>query len=201
VFGSFNNIMKLSPRTIRLWAALLHDIPDAQLLLKAPSLADASVIDRFRSLFAAEGIPTARLSFEGPTELSQMMQRYGSIDIALDPTPYSGGTTTLQALWMGVPVISLLGGNFVSRMGASFLTSLGKSEWIADDDAHYGAIARQLVEQLPAIRAGRAELRQQMAQSPLSDLDRYAAEFQHLLRRLWVSHCQGRHERLLQADH
>jgi predicted O-linked N-acetylglucosamine transferase (SPINDLY family) len=199
VFGSFNNIMKLSPSTIALWAALLRDLPDAQLLLKAPSLADASVIDRFRSLFAAEGIPTARLSFEGPTELSAMMRRYGAIDIALDPTPYNGGTTTLQALWMGVPVIALRGGNFVSRMGASFLTSLGKPEWIADDDAHYRSIARQLAEQLPAIRAGRAELRRQMADSPLSDLDRYAAEFQKLLRRLWLSHCQGRHQRLLQA--
>jgi len=201
VFGSFNNIMKLSPHTISLWAALLRDVPDSHLLLKAPSLADASVIDRFRSLFAAEGIPTARLSFEGPTELSQMMQRYGAIDIALDPTPYNGGTTTLQALWMGVPVIALRGGNFVSRMGASFLATLGKPEWIAHDDDHYRAIARQLAEHLPAIRAGRAELRQQMTQSPLADLDRYAAEFQQLLRRLWVSHCQGRHERLLQADH
>jgi predicted O-linked N-acetylglucosamine transferase (SPINDLY family) len=84
-------------------------------------------------------------------------------------------------------------------MGASFLTSLGKPEWIADDDAHYRSIARQLAEQLPAIRAGRAELRRQMADSPLSDLDRYAAEFQKLLRRLWLSHCQGRHQRLLQA--
>ena len=201
VFGSFNNIMKLSPRTITLWAAVLRDIPNAQLLLKAPSLADASVIDRFRSLFAAEGIPTARLSFEGPTELSTMMRRYGAIDIALDPTPYNGGTTTLQALWMGVPVITLRGGNFVSRMGASFLSSLGKPEWIADDEAHFRAIARQLAEQLPTIRAGRVELRQQMARSPLSDLDRYAAEFQQLLRRLWISHCQGRHERLLQAQH
>ena len=131
VFGSFNNIMKLSPRTISLWSELLRTIPDAQLLLKAPSLRDQSVIDRFRGLFSSQGIAAERLLFEGPEELGLMMQRYGAIDVALDPTPYNGGTTTLQALWMGVPVISLRGGNFVSRMGASFLTSLGHQEWVA----------------------------------------------------------------------
>ncbi|MFM7549037.1 MAG: hypothetical protein ACKO8I_09210, partial [Cyanobacteriota bacterium] len=200
VFGSFNNIMKLSPRTIALWAALLRELPDARLLLKAPSLADASVIARFRGLFAAEGIAPKRLLLEGPEGLEAMMQRHGAIDIALDPTPYNGGTTTLQALWMGVPVIALAGGNFVSRMGASFLTALGRSEWIASDDAHYRAIARQLAAQLPALRSGRAELRQQMASSGLSDLDRYASHFQRLLRRIWQHHCSGDTGRLLAAE-
>ena len=197
VFGSFNNVMKLSPRTIALWAKVLRDLPQARLLLKAPSLRDASVINRFQSLFAAEGITADRLSFEGPSELSQMMQRYGEIDIALDPTPYNGGTTSLQALWMGVPLITLRGGNFVSRMGASFLTALGQPNWIAHDDASYSAIAQQLAQQLPAIRQGRAALRQQMARSGLSDLECYADQFQQLLRRMWQHHCSGSSERLL----
>jgi len=200
VFGSFNNVMKLSPRTLRLWAAVLRDLPDAQLLLKAPSLGDASVVERFRGLFAAEGIAPERLLLEGPEGLERMMQRYGAIDIALDPTPYNGGTTTLQALWMGVPVISLAGGNFVSRMGASFLTALGKPEWIATDDGHFRAIARELAAQLPALRRGRSELRQQMAASGLSDLDRYAEHFQGLLRRIWQHHCRGEPGRLLAAE-
>ena len=200
VFGSFNNIMKLTPRTIALWAAVLRELPGARLLLKAPSLADASVIARFRGLFAAEGIGPERLLLEGPEGLEAMMQRYGGVDIALDPTPYNGGTTTLQALWMGVPVIALAGGNFVSRMGASFLTALGRSEWIASDDAHYRAIARQLAEQLPALRSGRAELRHQMAASGLSDLEGYAAHFQGLLRRMWRHHCSGDPGRLLAAE-
>ena len=200
VLGSFNNIMKLSPHTIRLWAALLHELPRASLLLKAPSLGDASVIERFRGLFAAEGIGGERLVFEGPEGLELMMQRYGAIDLALDPTPYNGGTTTLQALWMGVPVISLLGGNFVSRMGASFLTALGRPEWIAADDNQYRAIALQLANQLPAIRQGRAELRQQMAASGLSDLPRYAREFERLLRRMWQHHARSDINRLLAAD-
>lgn len=199
VFGSFNNIMKLSPRTIALWASLLRELPGATLLLKAPSLADASVIARFRTLFAAEGIAAERLIFEGPEGLEQMMQRYGAIDIALDPTPYNGGTTTLQALWMGVPVISLLGGNFVSRMGASFLTALGKPEWIATDEERYRAIARELAANLPALRQQRAAVRQAMLASSLSDLDSYTAGFQQLLRRMWQVHCGGDATRLLPA--
>jgi predicted O-linked N-acetylglucosamine transferase (SPINDLY family) len=191
VLGSFNNIMKLSPSTIALWSALLRDLPEAHLLLKAPSLADGSVIERFRALFAAEGIGADRLTFEGPEELGRMMQRYGAIDIALDPTPYNGGTTTLQALWMGVPVITLLGGNFVSRMGGSFLSALGHPDWIATDHDHYRAIASQLASQLPDLRQGRAALRQQMASSGLSDLQAYTTAFQHLLRRMWQSHCSG----------
>ena len=192
--------MKLSPRTIRLWAALLRDLPQAQLLLKAPSLGDASVVTRFQGLFAAEGIGAERLLLEGPEGLEAMMQRYGGVDIALDPTPYNGGTTTLQALWMGVPVIALRGGNFVSRMGASFLTTLGKPGWIAGDDDHYRAIARELAAALPTIRRGRAALRQRMARCGLSDLDRYSADVQALLRRVWRVHCSGNGERLLAAE-
>jgi predicted O-linked N-acetylglucosamine transferase (SPINDLY family) len=179
---------------------VLRDLPQARLLLKAPSLRDASVINRFQTLFAAEGITAERLSFEGPSELSQMMQCYSEIDIALDPTPYNGGTTSLQALWMGVPLITLRGGNFVSRMGASFLTALGQPNWIAHDDASYSAIAQQLSQQLPAIRQGRAALRQQMARSGLSDLECYADQFQQLLRRMWRHHCSGNSVRLLLAQ-
>ncbi|MFM7640437.1 MAG: tetratricopeptide repeat protein [Cyanobium sp.] len=199
VLGSFNNIMKLSPRTIRLWSAVLRDLPGASLLLKAPSLGDASVVARFHALFEAEGIGAERLILEGPEELGRMMGRYGDVDIALDPTPYNGGTTTLQALWMGVPVIALRGGNFVGRMGASFLTTLGEAGWIADDAESYRAIARRLAADLPALRLGRAALRQRMAQSGLSDLDRYTAHVQALLRRAWRHHCLGDASRLLAA--
>jgi len=200
VFGSFNNIMKLSPGTIDLWGALLRELPEARLLLKAPSLADASVADRFRSLFYDQGIAAERLELEGPSELGQMMQRYGAIDIALDPTPYNGGTTTLQALWMGVPVLTLKGGNFVSRMGASFLTALGKPQWIASDSSDFIAIARLLSDQRSELRQGRAALRELMAHSGLSDLERYTISFQQLLRRMWRHHCQQSPERLLMAE-
>jgi len=200
VFASFNNIIKLSPRTVALWGAVLRDLPRARLLLKAPSLGDRSVVERFMDLFAAEGIGSERLMLEGPEELGRMMQRYGEVDIALDPTPYNGGTTTLQALWMGVPVIALRGGNFVGRMGASFLTSLGHPEWIADDAEGYRAIAGRLAAAVDDLRQGRAALREQMASSGLSSLDRYTTDFQDLLRRVWRCHCSGSGERLQAAE-
>jgi predicted O-linked N-acetylglucosamine transferase (SPINDLY family) len=198
VFGSFNNVLKLSPTTIAMWAAILHAVPDAVLLLKSASLGDADVQARFTGLFAAHGIPAQRLQFRGPAGLDRMMQEYGDVDIALDPTPYNGGTTTLQALWMGVPVVSLEGGNFVSRMGASFLRTMGRPKWVARDQAGYVAAAVSLARRRRELRAGRAALR--AAMQPLCDIDAYVRHFEALLRGIWASHCDGDGRRLLPAD-
>jgi protein O-GlcNAc transferase len=191
VFGSFNNVMKLSQRTIKIWSSLLNDCPDASLLLKAPSLRDPSVIERFQHLFEREGVSRDRLYLEGPSELGQMMQRYGDIDIALDPTPYNGGTTTLQALWMGVPVISLEGHNFVSRMGSSFLQALGHKEWVAHDPTEYLAIATTMAEDIKNLRKSRSSIRNKMQRSSLSNLKEYNHNFEHVLRRIWKSYCNN----------
>lgn len=199
-FGSFNNAMKLTPRTIALWARVLHAVPGSQLLLKAPSLSDAEVQARFTALFAAHGIDADRLHLRGPSGLAAMMQEYGDIDIALDPTPYNGGTTTLQALWMGVPVVTLLGGNFVSRMGASFMGALGQSDWVAIDEASYVTVAQALAGHVSTLRQSRAELRAQMLASPLCDIDHYVMSFQDLLQRMWQVHCHDDGQRLLSAE-
>jgi predicted O-linked N-acetylglucosamine transferase (SPINDLY family) len=198
VFGSFNNAMKLSPKTIALWAQVLRAAPDSRLLLKAPSLRDGEVQAHFAALFAAHGIGAERVMFRGPSGLAHMMQEYGDIDIALDPTPYNGGTTTLQALWMGVPVVTLAGGNFVSRMGASFLRTLGRHDWVAVDEAAYVAIATRLANACGAVRASRGQLRTQIAASPLSDIRSYTRHFETLLQRMWQTHCEGNAGRILQ---
>jgi protein O-GlcNAc transferase len=189
VFGSFNNAMKLSPKTIALWSRVLRAVPDAQLLLKAPSLRDAAVQVRFAGLFAAQGIAPERLILRGPSGLAEMMQEYGDMDIALDPTPYNGGTTTLQALWMGVPVVALEGGNFVGRMGASFMATLGQPDWMADDEDAYVAAAVALAGDTATLRGQRAQLREQMAASPLCDITRYVTHFEALLQRMWALYC------------
>jgi protein O-GlcNAc transferase len=199
VFGSFNNAMKLTPRTVALWARVLHAVPGAQLLLKAPSLADTEVQSRFAGLFAARGIAPERLRFRGPSGLAEMMQDYGEVDIALDPVPYNGGTTTLQALWMGVPVVALAGGNFVSRMGASFMAALGRPDWVAVDDDSYVAAAVALAQTRVALRGGRPALRARMAASALCDIGAYVANFEALLRRMWDQHHAGDSRRLLAA--
>lgn len=200
VFGSFNNAMKLSPKTIALWSRVLQALPQSQLMLKAPSLREQSVQARFIEMFAQQGVARERLILRGPSGLAEMMEEYGDIDIALDPTPYNGGTTTLQALWMGVPVLSLAGDNFVSRMGASFMKTLGQPDWVAEDGDAYLLAAQSLAAQLPSLRMGRADLRKQVAQSALGDIDHYVLGFQALLRRMWRHHCQGLDERLLPAQ-
>lgn len=192
VFGSFNNALKLSPRTIALWAKILKTLPDAVLLLKAPSFMNDEVPTHFRALFMAQGIEAERLVFRGPSELSIMMQEYGDVDIALDPLPYNGGTTSLQALWMGVPLISLQGQSFQNRMGASFLKALGKADWLASDEDEYVAIAARLAQQIDTIRDGRAQLRQQLQQSPLGDIQRYAEDFEALLFRMVEQEAEAR---------
>lgn len=200
VFGSFNNAMKLSPRTIALWAQVLHAVPDSRLLLKAPSLKDEEVVARFAGLFAAQGIKRERLEFRGPTGLADMMREYGDIDIALDPTPYNGGTTTLQALWMGVPVVTLNGRNFVSRMGASFLASLGKPEWTAANEAGYVEAARQLAQETLRLRQSRATLRADLEASPLCDIERYVHDLESLYICMWRNWCEKDPAHLLEVD-
>lgn len=197
VFGSFNNAMKLSPQTVALWARILQAVPEALLLLKAPALRDAAVQARFADLFAAQDIARERLVLRGPSGLAEMMQEYGEIDIALDPAPYNGGTTTLQALWMGVPVVALAGGNFVGRMGASFMKTLGHPEWVADDEAEYVMTAVRLAHDCGAVRGGRALLREQMAASPLCDIKTYVVHFEALLHRMWAVYCEGERTRVI----
>lgn len=200
VFGSFNNAMKLTPKTIELWAKVLHAVPQAMLLLKAPSLKDMAVQARFSALFAAQGIALNRLIFRGPNALADMMQEYGDIDIALDPTPYNGGTTTHQALWMGVPVVTLAGGNFVSRMGASFMKTLGQPDWVARDEAEYVAIAVRLAGDHLALRGQRALLRDKMAASPMCDIQGYTKHFEALLQQMWLNYRETKELRVIGVD-
>ena len=199
VFASFNNAMKLSPQTVALWARVLQAVAGAKLLLKAPSLQDGSVQARFRERFAAHGIGADRLDLRGPSGLAEMMQAYGEVDIALDPTQYNGGTTTFQALWMGVPVITLAGSNFVGRMGASFLSTLGEPVWIAADEPAYVVAAARLASDCANWRPRRHRLRERLAASPLCDIETYVRDFESLYDRMWAAHCDGQRPRLLPA--
>jgi len=177
VFGSFNNLLKLSDKTVALWAQVLAAVPDSVLLVKAPVLRDEAVQAMTRQRFVALGVDPRRLQFRGPTELSQMMQEYHDVHIALDPTPYNGGTTSLQALWMGCPMVTLEGANFVSRMGASFLRAMGRDDWVARDEADYVRIAAELAQQLRHKPWSRHAFRAHMIASPVCDI---AAHTRHI---------------------
>jgi protein O-GlcNAc transferase len=161
-FGSFNNVPKLTPRTLALWAQILKAVPDSRLLLKAPSFSDGGAVRLFGERLQKLGVDLARVEFRGPTGLTEMMAEYAVVDIALDPVPYNGGTTSLQAMWMGVPLVTQRGHHFVSRMGASFMSAAGLTEWVAEDDAGYVREAVQMAQDREALLALKRGLRDRL---------------------------------------
>jgi len=188
-FGSFNNAPKLTPRTIALWARVLKAVPRSRLLLKAPSFSDTGAVNAFKARFDAQGIDASRLLFRGPVGLTDMMAEYEDVDIALDTVPYNGGTTTLQALWMGVPVVVLAGRHFVSRMGASFMTALNLPDWVAESDDAYVEIARRQASDRAALLALKRGLRTRQQGSPAWDIERHTRAFEGALRTMWRDWC------------
>lgn len=182
--GSLNHLPKLNAQVIDLWARVLTAAPDTDLVLKCGAFAEAEIRALFCTRFRARGIDPARLILEGPEDFVPAMRSYHRIDIALDPFPYAGGTTTCQALYMGTPVITLLGDRFSARMGASLLTAAGHPEWIARDKEAYVAIAAQLAADPVALRETRRALAGSIRTTPLCDIGQYAADMAALLHRI-----------------
>ncbi len=185
-FASFNNVPKLTAHTLQLWAKVLEAVSGSRLLLKAPSFKDASAQTAFSTRLTALGVDLTRVEFRGPTGLTDMMAEYEDVDIALDPVPYNGGTTTLQALWMGVPVVVKAGHNFVSRMGASFMTAAGLPEWVAQSDDEYVAIAQRMAFDRAALLSLKLELRDRLLAQPAWQLEQYVKDFETALTSIWV---------------
>ena len=193
-FGSFNNLAKLSPAVRRLWARVLLAVSGSRLLLKAAALADASTRQRLIDDFAALGVGAERLLLV-PRDAthSAHLGRYNQIDIGLDPFPYNGVTTSFEAVWMGVPVVTLAGSSFYARMGVSMLTNLGMSELVALTPQDYVATAARLAGDLDRLAALRAGLRGRMANSLLTDAKRFTLHLEGAYRKMWADWCAGPH--------
>ena len=170
-FGSLNNFAKITPAVIALWSRLLRELPGSRLVLKSRGLGDAAVAARIRDAFAVHGIEPARLTLDG-AELSVAahLSLYHGIDIGLDPFPYNGTTTTCEALWMGVPVVTVTGANHVARVGASLLTHCGLTELVASDEAGYIAAAVALAGDPDRMTTLRRTMRDRLNAAPLTDI-------------------------------
>jgi protein O-GlcNAc transferase len=185
VFGSFNALAKISVATIDAWSELLRALPHASLLIKSTSLEDAAVRDRYHAAFAAHGIDPARVQLLGAAlRFTDHLATYGRVDIALDTFPYNGTTTTCEALWMGVPVVTLAGKSHVSRVGVSLLTHVGLPNLIAHSPAELINIATTLAVDRSALRETRATLREKMRASSLLDARRLMSQLQSAYRRI-----------------
>ena len=183
--GSFNNIAKLSPQTLSLWAELLHAMPAARLLLKWETLAEESVRSRLSAIFSGFGIAPERVEYEGASPHAEMMARYSAVDVALDPFPFSGGATTCEALWMGVPVVTLPGTTPISRQTASFLTCIGHAELIAPSRDAYIRIIRELCAAPGRLADLRSRLRSDMSASLLCDGPRFTCNLERAFLEMW----------------
>ena len=182
-FGSTNNPAKLSDATLALWAEVLDRVPGSRIVVHAHD--DPLCRERVANAFAARAIAPERVSYFGRESAADYLGRYAAIDILLDTTPYSGGTTTCDALWMGVPVVTLAGDRPFSRTSASVLHAAGFPEWVAADRAAYVRIASALAADVPALVRCRSTLRARVSASRLCDERAMVEEFSAALRALW----------------
>jgi protein O-GlcNAc transferase len=187
-FGCMNNFCKVSDPAMKTWCAVLAAVPNSRFRLHSYP---GSHCARIRRMLADAGVDPQRLSFVGKLPLRQYMEEFQHIDIGLDPFPFPGGTTTCDAMWMGVPVITLSGSTAVSRGGVSLLTSAGLPELIAANTDDYVRLAADLAADAPRLRALRGGLRQRMGGSVLMDAGRFARQMEAAYRRMWRTWCEA----------
>jgi len=186
LFGSFNANKKIGPHTIALWAKILHRVPDSRMLLKTFELKDPAAKQRILDRFSAEGIEPLRLEVLPATAtITEHLALYDRVDVALDTLPYNGTTTTCEALWMGVPVISVSGAVHAARVGVSLLTTIGAPELIAPDEEAYIRLAADLARDSARLARYRADLRGMIRASALCDAPAFAKRFGDALRTMF----------------
>lgn len=188
-FGCFNKLAKMNDDVVKLWARLLLSVPDSRLFLKNRHLVNESIQKNTFERFAAHGIDANRLVFEFSEPREKYLAAYHRVDIALDPFPYPGGTTSVEGLWMGVPVLTLAGEHFLSRQGVGILMNAGLPEWIAVDADDYIARAVFHASDLHRLASLRNGLRQQILTSPIFDAPRFARHLEAALRGMWARWC------------
>ncbi len=189
-FASFNATQKLNDTDLRLWGRVLDAVPGSRLLLKAMGFKDPDLRDRLTGRLAALGLDSSRVRIEGPNDApGDHLAQYHRVDLALDTYPYHGTTTTCEALYMGVPVLTLRGSRHASRVGASLLHAVGLDDLIADSPDDYVSKASALARDAVRLARLRAELRPRMLASPLCDAPAFARRFERLLRSVWHAAC------------
>jgi predicted O-linked N-acetylglucosamine transferase (SPINDLY family) len=193
-FGSLNNFCKVNDECLELWARVIRAVPRSRLVLVAPR---DPARDRVLAKLEAEGIASSRVEFAADrVSRAEYLRLYGGIDIGLDPLPYNGHATSLDAFWMGVPTLTLVGKTVVGRAGLSLLGNLGLKELAAEEPGEFVAVATQLANDWDRLEQLRGSLRERMQQSPLMDGKRFARNLERAYREMWRRWCQeGRSER------
>jgi protein O-GlcNAc transferase len=191
-FGSFNRRAKIIDPVLRLWGAILRGVPNSRLVLKDRVLALEHARNAITGALAEQGISADRVTLLGPVSRKAHFAAYGDIDIALDPFPHGGGMTTLEALWMGVPVVTAPGGTISSRLAAATLTAAQLTDFIATDHRHYVELAVKKASDLSSLADLRSRLRDRLANTEFGNALRYARAVEKQYRAMWQTWCRSR---------
>jgi len=189
-FGSFNNLPKVNEKVVAVWSQILHGVVGSALLMKSKSLIDENIRRRYLGLFCTYGISADRIQFEPYTRtIQEHLSLYNRVDIGLDPFPYNGTTTTCEALWMGVPVVTLKGKSHSARVGTSILKRIGLEELIAETGQEYVIKVVELGSDLDKLASLRMSMRKWMKESPLCDAGSFAKKIESVYREIWQKWC------------
>ncbi len=189
--GCFNNLSKLNASVLTLWRSILESLPEARLLLKAAQLDRLDERDKFSAYLQELGLDTSRIILQGGAAYADYLQAFHQVDMALDPFPYTGGTVSIEGLWMGVPVLTLSGCDMLSRSGENLLCNLNMQDWIAHSPEDYVARAVRHAKNIDALAQLRATLRTRLEHSALMDGPRFAGHWQAALWQLWLERGQS----------
>ena len=189
-FGSFNTLTKVSKHVLAVWALILDAVPSSRLLLKALAFSSESTRERIWRHLGEFGIARERVELRAETKgKDEHLDTYAKVDIGLDPWPYNGTTTTVEAMYMGVPVVTIAGNSHVSRVGVSLLTNLGMPELIASDESDYVRIAVQLAADRSTRLSLHQNLRGMVERSVLCDYTGFTRRLETHYRRAWREWC------------
>lgn len=190
-FGSFTQIAKLMERTLSLWARILREVPDSRLVIAG--VPEGRIRGELLDALARDGVHSSRVTLSPFVQGQAYFRSFDRVDIALDTSPYSGGTTTCDALWMGVPVLTMPGSRSTSRSAASILRTVGLEDWIAASPEDYVRRAVQFASERETIAGLRRSLRERMRGSPLMQEARFARNMEQAYRAMWRRWCSGEH--------
>jgi len=188
-FGCFNRPAKINEEVARAWARILERVPNSRIVMVYGSFKEQGTRDSMYKIFESGGVPKDRVELLGEGDQMKLLLAYGKVDLALDPFPYSGGVTTLEAIWMGVPVVTLAGNTFAGRHSASHLTAAGLGSFCTysvDDYIDLAVSWSQRRDELALLRSG---LRNHVAESPLNDQIRFGDNLDRALKNLWRDWC------------
>ena len=192
-FGCFQRLPKISDDVIGLWGEVFSRVPGARLLIQSVQTGRTKAVEQLLARLARVGIAADRVTIRGPVSREAYFRSYGEVDIVLDTFPFPGGTTTCEALWMGVPTLTLRGETMLSRQGETMMRVAGLPEWVADDRADYVRKAVQLAADLPALARVRESMRSRVGKTALFDVQQFARRFEEALAAIWSQHVIDSH--------